>query len=237
MSTASLYLIPVTLGKTEISKVLPPYNKEIIVPIRHFIVENIRTARRFLKQVNPEIDIDSLTFYTLNKHTSNAELSCFLKPIEEGHSIGIISEAGCPAIADPGADVVAIAQKKNIPVVPLVGPSSILLALMASGFNGQSFAFHGYLPIDAEERIKILKTLEQRVYSENQTQLFIETPYRNGKLVEDIFKTCKSTTRLCIAADITLNSEFIKTRSIGEWKKQVPELSKKPCIFAIYMPV
>jgi len=234
MLAASLYLIPVTLGETEISKVLPPYNKEIILSIRHFIVENIRTARRFLKQTDPEIDIDGLTFYILNKHTSDAELSGFLKPIEDGHSIGIISEAGCPAIADPGADVIAIAQKKNIPVVPLVGPSSVLLALMASGFNGQSFAFHGYLPIDAGERIKALKTLEQRVYSENQTQLFIETPYRNERLVEDILKTCKPATRLCIAADITLSSEFIKTKSVAEWKKQVPELSKRPCIFAIY---
>ena len=234
MQTASLYLIPVTLGETEIAKVLPPYNKEIIVSIRYFIVENVRTARRFLKQTDPEIDIDSLTFYTLNKHTSDAELSSFLKPIEGGHSIGIISEAGCPAIADPGADVVAIAQKKNIPVVPLVGPSSILLALMASGFNGQSFAFHGYLPIDAGERIKALKALEQRIYSEDQTQLFIETPYRNGKLVEDILKTCKPTTRLCIAADVTLSSEFIKTKTVTEWKKQVPELSKRPCIFLIY---
>jgi 16S rRNA (cytidine1402-2'-O)-methyltransferase len=223
-----------TLGETEISKVLPSYNKEIIASIRYFIVENVRTARRFLKQTDPGIDVDSLTFYTLNKHTSDTELSGFLKPVEDGSSIGIISEAGCPAIADPGADVVAIAQKKNIPVVPLVGPSSILLALMASGFNGQRFAFHGYLPIDAGERVKTLKFLEQRIYSENQTQLFIETPYRNGKLIEDILKTCKPTTRLCIAADITLNSEFIKTKSIAEWKKQVPELTKRPCIFAIY---
>lgn len=236
MPAASLYLIPVTLGETEIPKVLPSYNREIIVSIRHFIVENVRTARRFLKQADPETDIDSLTFYTLNKRTSVAELSGFLKPVEDGYSVGIISEAGCPAVADPGADVVAIAQKKNIPVVPLVGPSSILLALMASGFNGQSFAFHGYLPINAGERIKTLKTLEQRIYSENQTQLFIETPYRNGKLLEDILKTCKPTTRLCIAADITLSSEFIKTKSVGEWKKQVPELSKRPCIFAIYRP-
>ncbi|MDR1632777.1 MAG: SAM-dependent methyltransferase [Dysgonamonadaceae bacterium] len=234
MPTAALYLIPVTLGETEISKVLPPYNKEIIASLLYFIVENIRTARRFLKQTDPGIDVDRLTFYTLNKHTSSAELSGFLKPAEDGNSIGIISEAGCPAVADPGADVVAIAQKKNIPVVPLVGPSSILLALMASGFNGQSFAFHGYLPIDAGERVKTLKTLEQRIYSENQTQLFIETPYRNGKLAEDILKTCRPATRLCIAADITLSNEFIKTKTVAEWKKQMPDLSKRPCIFAIY---
>ncbi|GHT14934.1 S-adenosylmethionine-dependent methyltransferase [Bacteroidia bacterium] len=232
--SASLFLIPVTLGETAIPKVLPPYNKAVILSLGHFIVENERTARRFLKQTEPDIDIDVLTFYTLNKHTSKEELSGFLKPIADGHSVGIISEAGCPAIADPGADIVAIAQQKNIRVIPLVGPSSILLALMASGFNGQSFAFQGYLPIDNDQRIKTLKNLELRVYSENQTQLFIETPYRNGKLVEDILKTCKPATKLCIAADITLESEFIKTKSIMEWKKQIPELSKRPCIFALY---
>jgi 16S rRNA (cytidine1402-2'-O)-methyltransferase len=181
------------------------------------------------------MDIDALTFYTLNKHTSQEELSEFLYPIKEGHSIGIISEAGCPAIADPGADVVAIAQQKNIKVVPLVGPSSILLALMASGFNGQNFAFHGYLPIDNDQRIKTLKSLEQRIYSENQTQLFIETPYRNAKMVEDILKSGKPSTKLCIAADITLNNEWIQTHPLSEWKKkQRPELSKRPCIFALY---
>ena len=232
--SASLFLIPVTLGETEISKVLPSYNKEVILSIKHFIVENVRTARRFLKQVDASISIDELTFYPLNKHTSETELSGFLSPIKDGYSIGIISEAGCPAIADPGADIVAIAQKKNIKVVPLVGPSSILLALMGSGFNGQSFAFHGYLPIDSDQRIKTLKSLEQRIYSENQTQLFIETPYRNGKMVEDILKNCKPSTKLCIAADITLETEFIQTKNIGEWKKQVPELSKRPCLFLLY---
>ena len=231
---ASLYLIPVTLGDTAISKVLPDGNKEIILSIKHFIVENIRTARRFLKQVEPGIAIDALTFFTLNQHTSKEMLTDFLKPIREGYSVGIISEAGCPAIADPGAEVVSIAQQKNIPVIPLVGPSSILLALMASGFNGQNFAFQGYLPIDAEQRIKTLKTLEQRIYSENQTQLFIETPYRNGKMLEDILKTCKSFTKLCIAADITLETEFIRTQSVADWKKHIPDLSKRPCIFVLY---
>jgi 16S rRNA (cytidine1402-2'-O)-methyltransferase len=231
---ASLFLIPVTLGDTEISKVLPAYNKEIIRSLRYFIVENVRTARRFLKQTDPNLDIDSLTFYTLNKYTTQEELSGFLKPMEEGHSIGIISEAGCPAIADPGADIVAVAQQKNRTVVPLVGPASIVLALMASGFNGQNFAFQGYLPIDSEQRTKALKALEQRVYSENQTQLFIETPYRNNKMVEDILKTCKASTKLCIAADITLKTEFIRTKRIAEWKNQIPELGKRPCIFALY---
>lgn len=231
---ASLFLIPVTLGDTAISKALPDHNKTVILSIKHFIVENIRTARRFLKQTEPGIDINTLTFFTLNTHTSKESIADFLKPIESGYSVGIISEAGCPAIADPGAEVVAIAQRKNIRVIPLVGPSSILLALMASGFNGQSFAFHGYLPIDSEQRNKTLKKLEQRMYSENQTQLFIETPYRNGKLLDDILKTCKPSTQLCIAADITLDSEYIKTRSVGEWKKQKPDLSKRPCIFALY---
>jgi 16S rRNA (cytidine1402-2'-O)-methyltransferase len=231
--SANLFLIPVTLGDTALEKVLPSYNREIIVSLKYFIVENVRTARRFLKQTDPGINVDELTFFTLNKHTSREALSGFLNPVLEGYSTGIISEAGCPAIADPGADVVAIAQKKNIKVVPLVGPSSILLALMASGFNGQNFAFHGYLPIDNNLKIKILKTLEQRVYSENQTQLFIETPYRNNKLVEAILKTCKPSTQLCIAADISYESEYIVSKNIAAWKKSVPDLSKKPCIFAI----
>ncbi|MDR0865264.1 MAG: SAM-dependent methyltransferase [Candidatus Symbiothrix sp.] len=230
---ASLFLLPVTLGETALSKVLPPYNKEVIVSLKYFIVENVRTARRFLKQTDPGMNIDELTFFTLNKYTTKEELSGFLDPVNEGHSIGIISEAGCPAIADPGADVVAMAQQKGIQVVPLVGPSSILLALMASGFNGQNFAFLGYLPIDNEQRIKTLKLLEQRISSEKQTQLFIETPYRNNKLLEDILKTCKPSTQLCIAADITLETEYIKTKSIGEWKKKTPDLSKRPCIFAM----
>jgi len=231
---ASLFLIPTILGDTTISKVLPDYNKTVILSVKHFIVENIRTARRFLKKTEPSIDIDTLTFFTLNKHTSKESIAGFLKPIEEGYSVGIISEAGCPAIADPGAEVVALAHQKNIQVIPLVGPSSILLALMASGFNGQSFAFHGYLPIDNEQRIKTLKMLEQRIYSESQTQLFIETPYRNNKLFDDILKTCKPATKLCIAADITLDSEYIKTLSISDWKKHKPDLSKRPSIFALY---
>ncbi|MDR2682362.1 MAG: SAM-dependent methyltransferase [Dysgonamonadaceae bacterium] len=231
----SLFLIPVPLGESGLSKVLPAYNSEIILSIRHFIVENRRTARRFLKLVDPAIDIDELTFSLLNKHTAPDEVSELLKPIENGHSIGIISEAGCPAIADPGADVVAIAQQKNIKVVPLVGPSSILLALMASGFNGQNFAFCGYLPIDSSARMKALKIMEQRIYSEHQTQLFIETPYLNTQLLEDLLKNCKPSTKLCIAADITLESEFIQTLTVEAWrKKQKPDLSKRPCLFALY---
>lgn len=233
META-LYLLPVTLGDTSVEKVLPSYNKEIILGIKHFIVEDVRSARRFLKKVDASINIDELIFYPLNKHTASADLSGYLKPLETGHSMGVISEAGCPAVADPGADVVAIAQRKNLKVVPLVGPSSIILSVMGSGFNGQSFAFHGYLPIDATERMKRLKELEGRIYSENQTQLFIETPYRNNKMMEDILKTCRPQTKLCIAANITCEGEYIHTKTVGEWKGHLPDLTKVPCIFLIY---
>lgn len=229
-----LYLLPVTLGDTPIEKVLPAYNREIISGIKYFIVEDVRSARRFLKKVDSAICIDELTFYTLNKHTSPEDISGYLKPLQEGCSMGVISEAGCPAVADPGADVVAIAQRRNLKVVPLVGPSSIILSVMGSGFNGQSFAFHGYLPIDPADRTKRLKELETRVYAENQTQLFIETPYRNQKMLEEILKTCRPQTKLCIAANITCEGEYIKTRSVKDWKGHLPELNKIPCIFLIY---
>ncbi|MDR1738355.1 MAG: SAM-dependent methyltransferase [Candidatus Symbiothrix sp.] len=231
--TPRLYLIPVTLGETTLDKVLPPYNRELIRSLRYFIVENVRTARRFLKQNDASTDIDSLTFFVLNKHTSPVVLSSFLQPIAEGHSVGVLSEAGCPAIADPGADVVAIAQQKHIPITPLTGPSSILLALMASGFNGQNFAFNGYLPINSEQRIHKIKQLEQRLYAEHQTQLFIETPYRNDKLLSDLLKTCRPTTKICVAADLTLDTEWICTQIPAEWRKHQPNLAKRPCIFGL----
>ena len=185
---SALYLIPVTLGDTPLDKVLPAYNKEVILQIKHFIVEEVRTARRFLKKDAPSIAIDTLTFYPLNKHTQAADISGYLKPLIGGEPMGVISEAGCPAVADPGADVVAIAQRRGLKVVPLVGPSSILLSVMASGFNGQCCAFHGYLPIEQGERTKRIKMLEQRSYAENQTQLFIETPYRNRRLLEELIQ-------------------------------------------------
>ena len=230
----ALYLIPNLLGETPVEQVLPPYNREIILGIRHFIVEDVRTARRFLKLVDRSIDIDQLTFYALNKHTNPEEVSSMLKPLEEGSPMGVISEAGCPAVADPGADVVAIAQRKGLLVIPLVGPSSIILAVMGSGFNGQSFAFNGYLPIEPEDRIKTLKKLEQRAYTENQTQLFIETPYRNAKMMADILKACRPQTHLCIAAGLTTKEEYIRTRTIKEWRGKLPQLDKIPCIFLIY---
>lgn len=231
---ASLYLLPVTLGDTPIEQVLPAYNKEIILGIRHFIVEDVRSARRFLKKVDKGIDIDTLSFYPLNKHTSPEEISGYLKPLQAGESMGVISEAGCPAVADPGADVVALAQRKGLKVVPLVGPSSIILSVMGSGFNGQSFAFHGYLPIEPAERAKRLKQLEQRIYNEHQTQLFIETPYRNNKMLEDILQNCRPQTKLCIAANITCEGEYIKTKSVKEWQAGRPDLTKVPCIFLLY---
>ena len=230
----ALYLIPVTLGDTPIEQVLPPYNKEVILGIRHFIVEDIRSARRFLKKVDSSIDIDGLTFYPLNKHTPVEAVAGYLQPLLNGQSVGVISEAGCPAVADPGADVVAIAQQKGLKVVPLIGPSSILLSVMGSGFNGQSFAFNGYLPIEPAERAKKLKQLEQRVYAEHQTQLFIETPYRNNKMLEDILHNCRPQTKLSIAANLTCGDEYICTRTIQAWKGHLPDLNKKPCIFLLY---
>ena len=233
MDTA-LYLLPVLLGDTTVESVLPAYNAEVIAGIRHFIVEDVRSARRFLKKVDRDFDIDGSAFYPLNKHTSPEEISGYLQPLIDGHSMGVISEAGCPAVADPGADVVAIAQRKGLKVVPLVGPSSIILSVMASGFNGQSFAFNGYLPIESGERAKKLKALEQRVYNEQQTQLFIETPYRNNKMVEEILKALKPQTKLCIAANLTCDDAYVRTRTLKEWKGKVPDLSKIPCIFLLY---
>lgn len=231
---SELFLIPTSLGDTAFDRILPAYNTEVVTALRYFIVEDVRTARRFLKKTNSSIEIDSLTFFILNQHTTPEELSGFLQPMFEGQNMGVLSEAGCPAIADPGADVVAMAQKNNFKVIPLIGPSSILLSLMASGFNGQSFAFTGYLPIERTERSKALKKLETRAYMEDQSQIFIETPYRNMKMLEEIIQTCQSNTRLCIAADITLQTEFIQTKTIKEWKTQLPDLNKRPCIFVIY---
>ena len=233
MDTA-LYLIPSLLGDTPVENVIPSYNHDIIMGIRFFIVEDVRTARRFLKKVDRSIDIDSLTFSTLNVNTKPEEIADLLKPLESGCPMGVISEAGCPAVADPGADVVAIAQRKGMKVVPLVGPSSIILSVMASGFNGQSFAFNGYLPIEQADRIKRLKQLEQRAYSEKQTQIFIETPYRNNRMLQDILSVCRPETRVCIASNLTCPDESAVTRTVQEWRKLNPALPKNPCIFLIY---
>lgn len=230
---AKLYMIPTTLGDTTLERVLPPDLSTLISSISVFIVENIRTARRFLKKVNPAIVIDQLTFFELNQHTDKNDISRFLEPLIQGNDIGIISEAGCPGIADPGAEVVRMAHTKDIQVVPLVGPSSILLALMASGMSGQNFAFNGYLPIKNPEKSQQIKFLERRMQTEGQTQVFIEAPYRNLQLLDDLLKNCEPRTLLCIAADITLETEFIRTKPISYWKNNIPDIQKKPAIFMI----
>lgn len=234
MKNPALYLIPCLLGETPVEQVIPTHNIALVTELKYFIVENIRSARRFLKKCDPSIDIDTLNFFELNKHTDRNQIASYLLPLKSGESIGVISEAGCPAIADPGADVVAIAQQEKYKVVPLVGPSSILMALMGSGFNGQSFAFYGYLPIDSDERIKKLKQLEARSYNEDQTQIFIETPYRNLKLAEDILQHCKPMTKLCIANNISCEDESIVTKSVKAWKGKLPDMHKKPTVFLMY---
>lgn len=229
----TLYLIPTTLGESTVDSVIPSSLKTKIPSIKYFIVENIRTARRYLKKVDREINIDELHFEELNKRTKRQDLERFLDPIKQGHDIGVISEAGCPGVADPGADVVRMAHVKNMNIVPLVGPSSILLSLMGSGMNGQSFAFNGYLPIRKPERIKALRDLEKRSLQENQTQIFIEAPYRNTKFMEDILEACHENTRLCIACDLTLETEYIKTKTIKAWRNNLPDIYKRPAIFLI----
>lgn len=229
---AALYLIPVTLGDTPLEQVLPGYNHDIIVGLKYFVVEEVRTARRFLKKVDKDINIDELTFFPMGKHADEQQYASYLQPLKEGHAIGVISEAGCPAVADPGAAIVAIAQQRGYRVVPLVGPSSMILAVMASGLNGQSFAFNGYLPIDNNDRMKRLHQLELRAQQEHQTQLFIETPYRNQKMFETLLTALHDRTRLCIAAGITTQDEWIHTHTVAEWKrKKLPDLSKVPAIF------
>lgn len=230
---ANLYLVPNVLSDGEWQNVLPAQIHPVLTNTKYFIVENIRTARRFMKLVNKEINIDECTFYELNKRTKIADLPGYLKPLETGNDIAVISEAGCPGVADPGADVVRIAHQKEFKVVPIVGPSSILLALMASGLNGQNFTFNGYLPVKPNERVKEISRLEKKVKNSNQTQLFIETPYRNNQLIADLLKICSPKTLLCIAANITGTNEFILTKTIQEWRKSVPDLHKQPAIFLI----
>ena len=230
----ALYLIPVTLGETSIEQVLPSYNHEIIMGIRHFIVENIRSARRFLRQTDREFPIDDCTFFEMGKHADEKLFSQYLQPLREGKPVGVISEAGCPAVADPGADIVGIAQREGLRVVPLVGPNSMIMAVMSSGLGGQSFAFNGYLPVEPVDRAKRLKMLETRAWTEGQMQLFIETPYRNQKMFQSLLTSLRPQTRLCIAAGITTKDEYIRTLRISEWKNtKLPDLSKVPAIFLI----
>lgn len=232
--TGTLYLLPVGLGDSDLSAVLPQKNMEIIRTLTWFIAENAKEARAFLKQCSyPEISRAQLSL--INQHAKAEELTSFLNPLLQGHNMGLMSDAGCPGIADPGAEVIRIAHQKGIRVVPLVGPSSIVLSIMASGFNGQNFAFVGYLPIDKNERSKRLKDLEQLTLKQKQAQFFIETPYRNQPLFEDLLKTLNPSSKLLVATNITLGDESIRVKTIAAWKKvPAPEFHKKPTIFGIY---
>ncbi len=228
-----IYLIPNTIGNNDTTISIPQYVTTIINTIDTYIVEDERTVRRFLKRAGVIKPIDELTFFLLNKHTNDKIIPSFLAPAEKGKNIGIVSEAGCPAVADPGAQIAAMAHQRKLQVVPLVGPSSILLALMASGLGGQNFAFVGYLPVKKLERVKHIRKLEQRTITEKQTQIFMEAPYRNNHMMNDILANCHPETMLCIAADITTEKEFIQTKRIIDWKKNIPELHKRPTVFLL----
>ena len=233
MSKGKLYLIPTPLGEDSL-QTIPAYVIEILHRLDYFIAERAKTARHFIKSTTPVKAFSELEFFELNKRTLPEELNSFLAPAKAGHDIGLLSEAGCPGVADPGADIVKIAHQQGIQVVPLVGPSSILLALMASGMNGQSFAFQGYLSPKPFELTKDLKRLESLSIKHKQTQIFIETPYRNNKLIEQAVKTLAPNTRFCIAADLATPQEYVKTKTIKDWKKsKAPELHKVPAIFLI----
>lgn len=229
-----LYLIPTTLGENDPMEVLPISVKDFIDKTNYFIVENEKTARRFIKKISPSKSQQDLRLETLNKHTAPEQLSDYLKPCLEGNDVGIISEAGCPGVADPGAEMVALGHQTGIQVVPMVGPSSILLALMASGMNGQSFAFNGYLPIDKTDKKKALKQLEKRSIDLGQSQIFMETPYRNNKLLQDLTSILQPHTLLTVATDITLAQEFIKTKTVKQWRTSTVDLHKRPTIFVLH---
>ena len=229
-----LYLIPVTMGDCEPMDVLAQTVPRAVSLINHYIVENEKTARKFIKSILPTKNQSDLILLTLNKHTEISEHNAMIQPCLQGINVGLMSEAGCPGVADPGAVIVKLAHEKGIQVVPLVGPSSILMAMMASGLNGQSFAFNGYLPIDKQDKKQALKTFEKLSFDKNQSQLFIETPYRNNKLLEDILQTLQPNTHLCIATDISLPTEYIKTMRIAEWKKNTVDLHNRPTLFILH---
>lgn len=227
-------MIPTTLGENEPMQVLPQTVKETIEQLDIFIVENEKTVRKFIKRIAPDKKQSELILFPLNKHTDPNTHKQYIQPLLEGKNVGVISEAGCPGIADPGAAIVELAHKQNIRVLPLVGPSSILLALMASGMNGQSFAFNGYLPIDKNEKKSTLKMFERISFERSQSQIFIETPYRNNQLLQDLIQSLSPNTLVCIACDITLESEFIQTKPISAWKRTTIDLHKRPCIFILH---
>jgi len=235
MSFGTLYMIPTTLGKTPSNNSLPEHTLQIIRTLDTLAVENIQSAVKFLRWVGDTVPEYKIDFYPLNKKTPEHEIFSFLKPLKAGRNMGVLSEAGAPGIADPGAKLVKMAHKNGIKVVPLIGPSSVLLAMMASGFNGQSFSFHGYLPIDAKQRKQVIIQLEGESRRHDRSQIFMEAPYRNNEIVKTILENCSPETRLCIATDITLESEFIVSKEVGEWQKgNVPDLHKRPSIFILY---
>lgn len=235
MNTGTLYLIPTPLGKTGENNAIPEYTLQVLRNLEVLMVENLKTATSFLQWVGDTIPEYEIDFYPLNKNTPDQEIHSFLRPLLDGKDAGILSEAGAPGVADPGSRLVKLAHQYQINVVPLVGPSSILLALMASGFNGQSFAFHGYLPIDQNKRKAMVKQLEGESRRHDRTQLFMEAPYRNNELLKDIIKTCSPATRLCTATDLTLSSERIISKHLSEWKSsKLPDLNKRPTIFLLY---
>ncbi|MDR2358707.1 MAG: SAM-dependent methyltransferase [Prevotellaceae bacterium] len=232
--TGKLYLIPAPIGGSPLDEVIPQGTLAVLRRLQYFVVEEARTARRYLSKANIATPIDALTFFTLNEHTAPETIAPFLQPALDGYDVGLLSEAGVPAVADPGAALVRLAHVKRIAVVPLVGPSSLLLALMASGLNGQSFAFAGYLPVKPHERQQRIKQLERLSASGKQTQLFIETPYRNQSLFNDILKTAAPATHVCLAANLTQPDAFVRTASVAEWKAAPPpDIHKKPCIFLL----
>ena len=235
MKTGTLYLIPSPMGSpAETTRLFPAYNLEVISRLNAFIVENVRTARRFIAGLGQKVPIDRISFSEIGKRTAPEEFPALLKPLLDGKDMGLLSEAGVPCIADPGAGIVKLAQQQKIRVVPLIGPSSILLALMGSGFNGQNFAFHGYLPVDKAELHARIKKLESDALSNDQTQIFIETPFRNGKLFESLLKSCHPATQLCIAYNLTLPGESIRSMPVASWKKTKVDLHKKPAVFLFY---
>ncbi len=233
--TVALYLIPVNISDAPIRDTLPEGNLDILKQLRHIIVENVRTARRFLKRCDPGFNIASVTFYELNRHTDATEVSAYLEPLRRGEAVGVMSEAGCPAVADPGAFPVSIAQREGMRVIPLVGPSSILLALMASGFNGQGFSFNGYLPIDPKERERKLKELESLSRKNDMTQIFIETPYRNNRMVASLANVLRGDTLICVACDLTdPEKESVISMPASKWKHAKYDYDKRPAMFLIY---
>ena len=232
-TTGKLYLIPTTLGETNALEVMPISVKKVVELIDTYIVENEKTARRSIKAISPSKSQPSLTLFQLNKYTDVSEIPSYLEPCLQGESVGLLSEAGVPGVADPGAEVVKIAHQKGIQVIPLVGPSSILMAIMSSGMNGQNFTFNGYLPIDDKERQSAIKALERMSALKDQAQIFIETPYRNNKMLETLVNSLHPNTRICVACDITLTTEMILTKTAAEWKNTKVDLHKRPTIFIV----